>query len=104
MAGKRVWAIGVAGFVLGAGAVFAVTSAASDGPGVTVQPESASDVPQTRQGLIAAWSDELKKAGKGKPEGWRELSTQEIRDRYISQVYANAPDAKDIDPGMAGRD
>jgi hypothetical protein len=32
------------------------------------------------------------------------LTTEEIRGRYMSQVYANAPDAKDIDPGMVKRD
>lgn len=106
MTGKKVWAMGVATFLLGAGAAFAVTAAVDDDLKVTVQPESAaaSDIPQTREGLVTAWTAELKKAGKTKPDGWEMLTTEEIRGRYMSQVYANAPDAKDIDPGMVKRD
>ncbi|MGW2767360.1 hypothetical protein [Streptomyces sp. NPDC001275] len=106
MTGKKVWAIGVATFLLGAGAAFAVVAAVDDSPKVTVQPESAatSDIPQTREGLVTAWTAELKRVGKTKPDGWEMLTTEEIRGRYMSQVYANAPDAKDIDPGMARRD
>lgn len=102
MTGKKVWAIGAATFLLGAGAAFAVTATADDGPAVTVQSESASDIPQTREGLLTAWTAELKKADKSKPDGWEKLTTSEIRDRYLSQVYINAPEAEDIDPGMAG--
>ncbi|MFE7299493.1 hypothetical protein [Streptomyces sp. NPDC057579] len=63
MTGKKVWAIGAASFLLGAGAAFAVTAAVDDGAKVTVQPESAatSDIPQTREGLVTAWTAELKK-------------------------------------------
>ncbi|MFF0629492.1 hypothetical protein [Streptomyces sp. NPDC004296] len=106
MTGKKVRAIGAASFLLGAGVAFAVTAAVDDGAKVTVQPESAatSDIPQTREGLVTAWTAELKKAGKTKPGGWEMLTTEEIRGRYMSQVYANAPDAKDIDPGMVERD
>jgi demethoxyubiquinone hydroxylase (CLK1/Coq7/Cat5 family) len=39
--GKKVWAIGAATFLLGAGAAFAVTAAVDDDLKVTVQPESA---------------------------------------------------------------
>lgn len=96
MTGKKVWTVSAVAFLLGAGAAFAVTG----------QPESpaTSDIPQTREGLVTARTAELKKAGKTKPGGWERLTTDEIRDRYLSQVYANAPDAKDIDPGMAKRD
>lgn len=106
MTGKKVWTVGAVAFLLGAGAALAVTAAVDDDPKVTVQPESAatSDIPQTREGLVTAWTAELKKAGKTKPGDWERLTTDEIRDRYLSQVYANAPDAKDIDPGMAKRD
>ncbi|AIA01244.1 hypothetical protein [Streptomyces noursei] len=105
MTDKKVWAIGAVTFLLGAGAAVVVTAAVDDAPKVTVQPESAaaSDIPQTRGGLVAAWTAELKKAGKAKPEGWEMLTTDEIRGRYVSQVFANAPDAKDIDPGMVKR-
>lgn len=105
MTGKNVWAIGAATFLLGVGAAFAATAAVEDDPKVTVQPESAatSDIPQTRQGLVTAWTAELKRAGKTKPDGWEMLATEEIRGRYLSQVYANAPEAKDIDPGMVKR-
>ncbi|MEV8395898.1 MULTISPECIES: hypothetical protein [unclassified Streptomyces] len=83
-----------------------MTAAVDGDPKVTVQPEAAatSDIPQTHEGLVTAWTAELKKAGKTKPDGWEMLTTEEIRGRYISQMYANAPDAKDIDPGMVKRD
>ncbi|MGW2055113.1 hypothetical protein ACWCOZ_14480 [Streptomyces sp. NPDC001840] len=104
--GKKVWALVVAAFLVGAGATFAATAVVDGDPKVTVQPESAAnaDVPRTREGLIAAWTAELKKAGKEKPDGWETLTTEEIRDRYLSQYFINAPDAEDIDPGMARRD
>ncbi|MET9669416.1 hypothetical protein ABZY19_29275 [Streptomyces sp. NPDC006475] len=106
MTGKKIWATGAAAFLIGAGAAFAVTVMVDDDPKVTVQPESATtaDMPQTRDGLIAAWAAELKKAGKKKPDGWEKLPTGEIRDRYLSQYFINAPDANDIDPGMVKRD
>ncbi|WP_405798575.1 hypothetical protein [Streptomyces sp. NBC_01506] len=108
MTGKEVAAVGVVAFLVGAGAMFAVTVtvAADDGAKVTVQPESATnaDMPQTREELITAWTAELKKAGKEKPEGWEMLTTGEIRGRYLSQHYINTPEAEDIDPGMARRD
>ncbi|AQU70476.1 hypothetical protein [Streptomyces niveus] len=86
------------GFLVGAGAMFAVTVVVDDDPKVTVR--SKTDMPETREGLIAAWTAELKKAGKEKPDGWEGLTTGEIRDRYLSQYFINAPDAEDIDPDM----
>ncbi|CAM5306172.1 hypothetical protein GCM10010329_60520 [Streptomyces spiroverticillatus] len=106
MTGKKVWVLGAATFLLGAGAAFAVAGSADDGPEVTVQPQSAatSDVPQTREGLVTAWTAELRRAGTTKPDGWELLTTEEIRGRYLSQVHANAPDAAEVDPGMVKRD
>lgn len=40
-------------------------------------------MPETREGLIAAWTAEPKKAGKEKPDGWEMLTTGEIRGRYL---------------------
>ena len=60
-------------------------------------------MPTTREGLVAAWTAELEKAGKQKPAGWEMLTTGEIRGRYLSQYFINAPDAEDIDPGMVRR-
>ncbi|MFI2030508.1 hypothetical protein [Streptomyces buecherae] len=106
MRGKKVWGVGAATFLVGAGAMVAATVLVDDAK-VTVRPESttnADDMPRTREGLIAAWTAELKKAGKEKPDDWKTLTTAEIRDRYLSQYFINAPDAEDIDPGMARRD
>ncbi|WP_459247995.1 hypothetical protein [Streptomyces youssoufiensis] len=107
MRGKKVWGVGAAAFLVGAGVMFAATVLVDDDAKVTVRPESATnadDMPRTREGLIAAWTAELRKAGREKPDGWRTLTTAEIRDRYLSQYFINAPDAEDIDPGMARRD
>ncbi|MEV0775703.1 hypothetical protein ACIBLA_24485 [Streptomyces sp. NPDC050433] len=98
MTGKKVLALGVVTFLVGAGAMFAVTVVVDDDPKMTVQSES--DMPETREGLIAAWTAELEKAGKEKPDGWEMLTTGEIRGRYLSQIFINAPDAEDIDPDM----
>ncbi|WP_405677909.1 hypothetical protein OG292_26430 [Streptomyces sp. NBC_01511] len=105
MTGKKVRAVGAVAFLVGAGAMFAVTVVVDGDPKVTVQPESAAkaDMPQTREELVAAWTTELAKAGKEKPDGWETLPTGEIRDRYLSQYFINAPDAEDIDPGMVRR-
>ncbi|MFF2938753.1 hypothetical protein ACFVSQ_02785 [Streptomyces niveus] len=105
MTGKNVLALGVVTFLIGAGAMFAVTVVVDDDPKVTVRSESAAkaDMPQTREGLIAAWTAELEKAGQEKPDGWETLPTGEIRDRYLSQYFINAPDAEDIDPDMLVR-
>lgn len=102
MTGKKVLALGVVTFLIGAGAMFAVTVVVDDDPKMTVRSESAAkaDMPETREGLIAAWTAELEKAGKEKPDGWETLPTGEIRDRYLSQIFINAPDAEDIDPDM----
>ncbi|MFF6980276.1 hypothetical protein ACFZAV_21740 [Streptomyces sp. NPDC008343] len=58
MTSKKVWAIGALAFLVGAGATFAVTIVADDHPKVMVQPEfpTTADMPQTREGLIAAWT------------------------------------------------
>ncbi|MFC8824180.1 hypothetical protein ACFT9I_02340 [Streptomyces sp. NPDC057137] len=104
--GNKAWALGVVAFLVGAAAMFAVTVVVDDDPKVTVQPESATkaDLPRTREGLVAAWTAELEKAGKEKQDGWETLTTEELRDRYLSQYFINAPDAEDIDPGMVKRD
>ncbi|WP_338494551.1 hypothetical protein [Streptomyces sp. SJL17-4] len=99
------WSVGGAALVLVAGGAFALGAASEELPPVTVQPESAArDMPQTRAEAITAWTAELKEAGKVKPAGWEKLTTDEIKDRYLSQHYINAPDAADIDPGMVKRD
>lgn len=105
MTGTKVWALGVVAFLVGAGAMFAVTVVVDDDPKMTVRSESAAkaDMPQTREGLIAAWTAELEKAGEEKPDGWEMLTTGEIRGRYLSQIFINAPDAEDIDPDMVVR-
>ncbi|WP_395362310.1 hypothetical protein ACHGLA_21040 [Streptomyces sp. YH02] len=100
------WSVGGAALVLVAGGAFALGAASEELPPVTVQPESAAarNMPQTRAEAITAWTAELKEAGKVKPAGWEKLTTDEIKDRYLSQHYINAPDAADIDPGMVKRD
>ncbi len=59
-------------------------------------------MPQTREGLVKAWAAELKRAGKTLPEGWKMLTTGEIRGRYIHQKITNDGPPKDIDPGFNG--
>lgn len=103
---RQVWGIAAVAFVAGGSLGFAVASVQEDKmPSVTVgmrQP-TASQVPETRAGLVEAWTAELEHAGKELPEGWEVLTTDEIRSRYLQQRMLNAPTAEDIDPGMSRR-
>ncbi|NDZ83133.1 hypothetical protein G3I19_32340 [Streptomyces sp. SID10853] len=87
-----------------AGAFFAGAAWQSGGAKVTQSPRYASGQPvtMTRGELVEAWTAELKKAGKAKPEGWEILTTEELRGRYLDQVHENAPHptGRNIDPGM----
>ncbi|MGW5117387.1 hypothetical protein ACWEQ8_18425 [Streptomyces noursei] len=90
-------------FAVGAAAALAVASPWERQPQVTVSSKAAApSIPQTREGLITAWTAALDRAGKTKPDGWELLTTGEIRDRYIHQQTVNTPEADDIDPGFAG--
>ncbi|MEV7787731.1 hypothetical protein AB0O72_20445 [Streptomyces sp. NPDC088106] len=53
--------------------------------------------------LVDAWTAELEQVGRGLPENWEVLATDEIRGRYPHQRMVNAPSAEDIDPGMGRR-
>lgn len=97
--------------IAGAGAVAAVAAGAflagaawEDSPQTVTEsarPPAESAYPQTRAEAVEAWTAELKKAGEELPENWEVLTTEEIKVRYVSQRVANAPEAEDIDPGMA---
>ncbi|MFF3543107.1 hypothetical protein [Streptomyces platensis] len=103
MTRKKAWAIGAVAFAAGAATALSVASPWDHQPQVTVSSKTAAQsIPQTREGLITAWTAELDKAGKTKPDGWELLTTGEIRGRYIHQQTANTPKADDIDPGFAG--
>ncbi|MGP2440183.1 hypothetical protein [Streptomyces sp. JW3] len=106
MTRKQVWGIAVAALVAGGALGYAVAAVQEDKtPQVTVgAPQSAaSQVPTSRAELVKAWTAELEQAGKGLPEGWEMLTTDEIRGRYLHQRMRNAPTAEDIDPGMGRR-
>ncbi|MBT2545021.1 hypothetical protein J7E99_31040 [Streptomyces sp. ISL-44] len=106
MTRRQVWAIAAATFVAGGALGFAVAAVQEDElPPVTVgMPQPAeSKVPETRAGLVKAWTAELEHAGKELPDGWEVLTTDEIRGRYLHQRILNAPTAEDIDPDMGRR-
>ncbi|MPY51966.1 hypothetical protein [Streptomyces acidicola] len=103
---RQVRGIAAAAFVAGGVLGIAVASVQEDEmPSVTVgmQQPAASQVPETRAGLVEAWTAELEHAGKELPEGWEVLTTDEIRGRYLHQRMLNAPTAENIDPGMSRR-
>lgn len=77
-----------------------LTLAGGDGPGSGVTVDRGSGVPQTRQQLVAAWRAEAEEAGKGLPSGWEDLSTEQIRERYLDQWARNGAQSTG-DPGMA---
>lgn len=106
MGRSQVCAVAIAAFVVGGAVAFAAAAGHEDAPpSVTVGARKPSEtpIPTTRADLVAAWTSELKKAGKGLPEGWQVLSTEEIRGRYIHQKIANAPKSDEIDPAMGRR-
>ncbi|MEU9862567.1 hypothetical protein AB0D99_17015 [Streptomyces sp. NPDC047971] len=103
MTRRQIWGIAVAAFVAGGALGFAVAVVQEDeSPSVTVgaQRPAESVVPTTREGLVDAWTAELRRAGKELPPGWEALTTDEIRGRYLHQRMVNAPAAEDIDPAM----
>ncbi|MEW1672772.1 hypothetical protein AB0O47_05905 [Streptomyces noursei] len=95
--------MGAVAFAVGAATALAVATPWEHQPQGTVSSKAgAQSIPQTREDLITAWTAELDKAGKAKPDGWELLTTGEIRGRYIHQQTVNTPEADDIDPGFAG--
>ncbi len=103
MARSRTTRVAVAALVIG-GAFVAGCAQQGGAPAVSAgEPRlTVSPVPTTRAELVEAWAAELERAGRDLPEGWRALSTEQIRGRYLHQRLVNAPNADDIDPGMDG--